>query len=445
MRSSRFILCYPYVAAVLAKDPVAHLVDYGAAKSQDLLGVCESPLCSNEHPVAILEDPIAEDRAQAAALWPHATPCARNGTKEFCVYSDPEFAGRGIGILTSPERAIEIAKSKVFNDPEVSEAIDELNAEESPRWMVAEVPGKGMGLIATQNLEMGDHIMSTSASVMIDYSVFYEVTEAQLLEMQAAAVENLPKRHRTAFLNLSTHDHAENYQTQVSKVILTNAFDIQDTGLVTKKNDDEEENFYTVFPEISRMNHDCRPNADYQFDPETYTQHVHAVRRIAAGEEITISYIDPIQTQKDRLNRLNNSWHFPCSCSACTQNKHFTAASDARIQQILELRKQLRNWDPYSQATPSMAELLVSLYEEERLWSNLYEAYTYAAIEYNGAGDPWMATKYARLAIHHGLAVGGPKDSDVIEMTSLAKDPWEHWSWMLRTKKRMNWGAKVDE
>jgi SET domain-containing protein len=40
------------------------------------------------------------------------------------------------------------------------------------------------------------------------------------------------------------------------------------------------------------MNHDCRPNADYYFDPETLAQHIHAIRPIAAGEEITISYIE---------------------------------------------------------------------------------------------------------------------------------------------------------
>lgn len=42
---------------------------------------------------------------------------------------------------------------------------------------------------------------------------------------------------------------------------------------------------------VSRMNHDCRPNAAYHFDPETAMMEVHAVRPIAAGEEITVSYI----------------------------------------------------------------------------------------------------------------------------------------------------------
>lgn len=40
------------------------------------------------------------------------------------------------------------------------------------------------------------------------------------------------------------------------------------------------------------MNHDCRPNAHYYWDPETFTQNVFAVRPILAGEEITITYVE---------------------------------------------------------------------------------------------------------------------------------------------------------
>lgn len=39
------------------------------------------------------------------------------------------------------------------------------------------------------------------------------------------------------------------------------------------------------------MNHDCRPNVDYRFDPKTLTQRTAAIRDIAEGEELTLSYI----------------------------------------------------------------------------------------------------------------------------------------------------------
>lgn len=129
----------------------------------------------------------------------------------------------------------------------------------------------------------------------------------------------------------------------------------------------------------------------------------------------------------------------------CTQRDLIAEESDSRLEQIAELRKEFHDYTPSSRATPQMAELMVSLYQQERLDLMLYEAFTYAAIEYNGVGEPWMATKYARLAVEYGLASVGPKDNDVIEMDNLVLDPFKHWSWMLRTSKRMSWGKKRDD
>ncbi|ORY59243.1 uncharacterized protein BCR38DRAFT_351933 [Pseudomassariella vexata] len=381
----------------------------------------------------------------AEPLWPISTPCARNGTQKYCIYSNPDFAdGRGIIFFTSPERAAEVARSSAFTNPAVVRSVPELNAAESPYWRVEYVEGKGMGMIANKNFRIGDHIMSSTPSFMIDYNVFHYVPENQVVQMEADAASTLPANHGAIFMNLSTHDEVDSYETRVAKIILTNSFDIEEKGVVSRE-DEEEETWYTVFPEISRLNHDCRANADYHFDVTTLTQHIHAVRPIAAGEEITISYVDPILPREVRRKRLETSWHFPCSCSLCMQNEHQTNASDARIWQILELRRQLRDYTPGSAATPAMGELMVSLYEQERLYSSMYEAYTYAALEYNGVGEPWLATKYARLAVQHGLAAGGPEDQDVLVMKELAKDPWSHWSWMLRTRKRMNWGSAVEQ
>lgn len=149
----------------------------------------------------------------------------------------------------------------------------------------------------------------------------------------------------------------------------------------------------------------------------------------------------PINTRKARLDKLSHVWGFRCGCSLCKQRSEMAAASDERIKQIKRIRRQLENYEAGSSATPEMADLFVSLYEQERLSGSIYEAYTFAAIEWNGAGEPWKAVRYARLAIEYGLASAGPKDKDVIEMIRLADNPWAHWSWMLRTSKKLSWGA----
>lgn len=149
----------------------------------------------------------------------------------------------------------------------------------------------------------------------------------------------------------------------------------------------------------------------------------------------------PIRTRAKRLEKLQSVWGFRCGCSLCRQRAELSAASDDRIRQIKRIRRQLEDYGAGSSATPQMADLMVSLYQQERLSGSIYEAYTFAAIEWNGAGEPWNAVRYARLAIEAGLASAGPKDRDVVEMVKLADDPWSHWSWMLRTSKRMSWGA----
>lgn len=155
--------------------------------------------------------------------------------------------------MTSPARAVDIAKSIAFTDPEIFKTVDDLNAEESPRWRVEEMPGKGMGLVATRNIELGDHIMSTTASIMVDYNLFYDAPPGDILEMQVVAMDLLPDTHRRRILNLSTHDHASDYETQVNKVILTNSFNIDTIEFPSVKDESEDKTLYTVFPESTLL------------------------------------------------------------------------------------------------------------------------------------------------------------------------------------------------
>jgi SET domain len=182
------------------------------------------------------------------------------------------------------------------------------------------------------------------------------------------------------------------------------------------------------------MNHDCRPNAHYYFDTKSMTHHVHAVRTIHTGEELTISYIDPAQPRLDRLKRIKKSWGFDCACSLCTQRDIFTKESDKRINLIANLETSLADWSNDSLATPEMAEALISLYEQERMYAPIAVAYTYAAMAYNAVGKVHEAFKWASLAVETGLLYSGPYYQDVIEMKTLMRNPQSHWSFLARLK-----------
>ncbi|KAK6088909.1 lysine methyltransferase [Seiridium cupressi] len=477
-----------FAVAAVGKNSLGYMVDYGRCHWENFLGNFENPFCELspsvpdkvsvaepkheevirpvatpftppvEKPVAKpvveeekISDPIppppakANDtkaksvKLQAQDLWPVATTCIEgyNRTEEFCIYSDHTFAGgRGVTILTTPSEALKIAKSPAFTQKDLYKTVKDFNAPESDKWHVEEVPNKGMGLVASRNLQTGEHIMSVSAAIMTDFSIWDHVALEHVRRMQAQGISYLPKHHQRIFLNLSTHDAAESYEERVYKIILTNAFDISDIEILDRPKDEQGVNFFTVFPEVSRMNHDCRPNAHYYWDSETFTQNVFATRPILAGEEITITYVDMLLPRDERVERLDHTWHFPCACTQCTQDDRLVKASDARIAQILDLQRHFADYSKDSFATPEMAETLISLYQQERLYSRMYEAYTYAAIEYNAVGRPWEAIKYARLAIQHGFIARGAKDEDSYELYELAEDPWEHWSFMMKGKEQ---------
>ncbi|OAA55029.1 SET domain protein [Niveomyces insectorum RCEF 264] len=449
------------VAAVVVLAPLL-VAGRGSISHELLQDICQKPLlglelevCSREAKAstAKLSEPIASAFDGSADddndFWTYTTPCYRNGTDgpEICVYSHTAFAGgHGISILTTAERAAFFAQKPAFREPDTLRNVnrDIVTETEQGRpdhlppllYRVEAMPGKGYGVVATKYLNRGDLIMSVTASVVVDYALYDAAPERDVNRLQAAAVDYLPDLHRARFLNLSTHSATETYDERVTKILATNAFDIDG-------DDDGEYGLFVVFPEVSRLNHDCRPNADYHYDYDTLTQHVHAVRPIAAGEEITVSYMDLIKPRQQRVDKLQSTWGFQCGCSLCSQGPALIEASDARIAQINELRSEFQDYSTASRATPQMAELFVSLYQQERMDAVIYEAYSYAAIEWNGVGDAWMATKYARLAVDYGLASVGPRDVDVDEMQQLARDPWAHWSWQLRTSRRMQWGPKT--
>ncbi|KAK0722948.1 hypothetical protein B0T26DRAFT_640527 [Lasiosphaeria miniovina] len=375
--------------------------------------------------------------------WTHSTPCFKGTISdiEICTFTDANFAqGRGASFVMTAKRASYLATHSGFVNPEIIKGVNEDLEPASPaKYEMREFPGKGMGLVATDHIRRGDLIMGNTVSLMIDYKVFNELPKEQYIQLEAAAFDHLPGPHRSALLKLSTHEETDlPYAARVDKITATNAFDINPDH----NDEDQDYAFFVVFPGIARMNHDCRANADYYYDHDTMTQYIHAMRPISPGEEITISYINPKMRRADRMERLKRLWGFDCACHLCAQGRAQAEASDERIDQIKELYPDLRSFQSSSRASPQMAELLISLAEQETLGGTMYEAYTFAALEYNGIGDAWTATKYARLAIEWGLTTVGEKDGDVNDMKELVVDPWKHWSWMLRTRKKNGWGKE---
>ncbi|CAI6332429.1 unnamed protein product [Periconia digitata] len=87
----------------------------------------------------------------------------------------------------------------------------------------------------------------------------------------------------------------------------------------------------------SRINHSCLPNVHYEYNPAIEKGTFHAVKDIAEGEELFISYINGgSRLRKWRQPKLD-MWGFVCQCAAC--------GNDAEGKKREERRKEMFDID----------------------------------------------------------------------------------------------------
>ncbi|KAL2752243.1 hypothetical protein ACRALDRAFT_1066285 [Sodiomyces alcalophilus JCM 7366] len=218
---------------------------------------------------------------------------------------------------------------------------------------------------------------------------------------------------------------------KVADIVTTNSFQV-DLGGDGSGGSSSAGHHYANFPEVSRFNHDCRPNAVFFIDADL-VHHTTVVRDVAPGEELTISYLDSLAPRAERQLRARGAWGFECTCAQCSLAEDAAGASDRRLAEMAELERRLS--DVKSDVTLDTVERYVMLFAEESLEANLAGAYTTAALNYNLLGKSELAVKYARLAIEAGMMENGPAAADVEAMRVLARDPKRHFTWRARLRK----------
>ncbi|KID84732.1 lysine methyltransferase [Metarhizium guizhouense ARSEF 977] len=422
--------------AILLLSAAASLGQAYFQIAKELLPLAQTPL----HPLVLGEPGPA---SAVSPLTPLGYGLAQNTSDDFLVYHSPGFAGgRGISIVTTPARIQRFAKVR---------APSYANDFSSPPYEERPMPGKGRGLVATKTLHRGDRIFADTPILLLDAEAFggggddddydddddeeevegVEVEEEQEedeihSELAALAVSKLPPPMQRQFWNL----HAQAGDDPVMDRIDPNAFELHIGG----------DAFFGVLPEMARLNHDCRPNAVYSFDEATLTQRVHALADIAPGEEISIAYISPVQSRAERLDALRASWGFECSCSACSLPPELTALSDRRVAETDRLLERLRGdgdgdgGEDDTKQKPQVAEALVSLFRQERLWADAHEGWVLAARAYCAAGNYWDTLRHAHLAAEASALWGGAGSPDAVEMARLAEAPEGEACWMKAVK-----------
>lgn len=77
------------------------------------------------------------------------------------------------------------------------------------------------------------------------------------------------------------------------------------------------EDNHGTWVQASFINHSCEPNCKFTFKGDLCI--LKANRDIKAGEQITVDYFPPAQTQADKWLALKDSWNFECKCPRCVR------------------------------------------------------------------------------------------------------------------------------
>ena len=344
---------------------------------------------------------------------PLCTPPLPSIQSSLCIYTSTTFAsGRGISVVTTPKLAAQIASLPAFTDPSLLET-DKTN-EPSNSWLTSSIPHKGTGTLAQHDLAPQTQILRYTPAFL----AYLESDLATLAResLWATAISRLPSTTRLAFLNL-THIYGDP-RVRTQDITKANTFQLSlaDT------------NHLAVFPEPSRLNHDCAPNAQYVLDPQLLTHTVRATRRIREGEEISIAYTSPLEKAAVRQKRLADGFHFECKCRRCVDG----GRSDAALHRINEVQAQLNDWSAGSRASPEMAAELVQMYVQEGLEGFLDVPFGFAALAWNAVGRVEEARMWAEKARSTVLVKDGEGADALRIWDGLLAGAERHWSYRRR-------------
>ncbi|KAK7970572.1 Het domain protein [Apiospora saccharicola] len=365
-----------------------------------------SCLVSDPHNPAALQPTLEYNKIAAAEDgWIGPYLCLGR----FCVWSNDGYGDGGAAVVTTLSSRHEVARLPNRFPGAVHDA---------SHFQAVSIPGKGIGIVATRLIRRGEEIMAIRPAVVVHEDLIDELEldcQNTLLDQAASA---LPDERRQLFLaqagELGGH--------RIADIMFTNSFQVS-LGA-------EGQRHFGNFPEVSRLNHDCRPSLAYYID-QNLTHHTHAVRDIQPGEELTISYLDSFRARSVRQARARASWGFSCGCSQCSLPKAEAEASDSRLFSIYQVENQLTDLKNTNTSISTIEEL-ITLYKEERLDHKIADAYTLAALNYNTFGLEGKAKEYARLSLEQGLLEHGHDSADMEAMGILAVEPRTHWTWNTR-------------
>jgi hypothetical protein len=214
-------------------------------------------------------------------------------------------------------------------------------------FKVCALPHKGFGVLAARAFKAGERIIAEEPlvawSTVPDYSTGTKQSAFHELRLLVSALDS---RHRGQYYSLADNYERSRGGKSIAGIWNTNSFkteDVMGDSLAEAKDGVART---AIFAVISRFNHACVPNTFPAWSATIGRQTIHALRDIAAGEELTIAYVAGAEAgpRAHRQSLLQRKYHFMCGCATCGLQGRELAESDARQQRLAEIHRQLSDW-----------------------------------------------------------------------------------------------------
>lgn len=286
-------------------------------------------------------------------------------------------------------------------------------------YAIQPVAGKGLGVIASQNIHQGTRIISESP--ILTFSMKFK-TRAELHEHIMQKIDNLSAQHKAYFYTLHRHGSVVYKE---SEILATNSLP---AGVPSTENANDEPK--GIYLDACRINHDCRSVAVFTWNENLKQITIHAVKNISKGEEITINYNHAFESWENRRQALFEDFGFHCSCHTCSLAPDLRAVSDQRLINIQFLKHYAFHSNDRRHSPIKFFQflvLLLRLLAEEGLYTRSAHWVHFLAFETSVYhGDLQRARIFATRAADCRSIFSGEDDPDTVDYRAFANEPKTH-------------------
>jgi len=179
--------------------------------------------------------------------------------------------------------------------------------------MVTEIPGKGLGLVASKDFKKGQTIFKETAAIAL-----HAPSNVVLLQELKEEISKMSVEQKTKFYKLTPKGRFN--QAQLGAAFRENCLlelDILESNSLVFGDNDKKWLF--LFLSQSFLNHSCAPNVKVNKTDDTGLEaSIVAIKDISKGDEVTDCYTEGFMTSSQMKTMLQEVFMFNCECGVCS-------------------------------------------------------------------------------------------------------------------------------